>query len=399
MKKIIYIFPVLLFLSLTYGFYKLTDLKLTDIDPNSDRSPALSNTIIPPPQMDTTPPPGFYPTLFNFFYQNNPTLNGGTVGALMIFGKYYFNRWNSTLTYILDNTGQNGGPGSIQSTVTYIGSCRDLTTDGRWIYTGRSTTQLGVLYKFDTNMAQITTYSLGSQDIRMLAYDKSRRIFWCSGFSGNINGYDTLGVLRGTITSSLAAKYGAGFDSLNANDTGFVWVWDQGTGTANQLVKYNIMANTQAALYTFGVTLAGIAGGAEIVTYPGSPPFQVIILNHQNVAETGYRMRDLITALENENELVQRFSLSQNFPNPFNPSTKISFRLSKINHVKLTVFDILGSEVRTLINERIQAGDYTLDFDASNLSSGIYLYKIEVGDLGSKEGIQFSDTKKMLLVK
>jgi hypothetical protein len=85
------------------------------------------------------------------------------------------------------------------------------------------------------------------------------------------------------------------------------------------------------------------------------------------------------------------FSLSQNYPNPFNPTTNIKFSLPKAGIVKLVVFDVLGREVATLVNEFKGVGQYVVDFDASSLASGVYFYKIETGD--------FKDVKKMLLVK
>ena len=85
------------------------------------------------------------------------------------------------------------------------------------------------------------------------------------------------------------------------------------------------------------------------------------------------------------------YSLSQNYPNPFNPVTNIKFSIPTGSVVKLTVFDITGREVATLINQNLNAGSYTADFDASKLSSGIYFYTITAGD--------FTDTKKMMLVK
>jgi hypothetical protein len=85
------------------------------------------------------------------------------------------------------------------------------------------------------------------------------------------------------------------------------------------------------------------------------------------------------------------FSLSQNYPNPFNPATKISFLLPKNSDVKLVVYDILGKEVATLVNDYRTAGTYQVEFNASNLASGVYLYKIEAGE--------FNDVKKMMLVK
>ena len=85
------------------------------------------------------------------------------------------------------------------------------------------------------------------------------------------------------------------------------------------------------------------------------------------------------------------FELSQNYPNPFNPVTNINFSIPKSGIVKLTVYDASGRETAALFNGRLSAGTYNYDFDASQLASGIYFYKLESND--------FSQTKKMVLVK
>ena len=85
------------------------------------------------------------------------------------------------------------------------------------------------------------------------------------------------------------------------------------------------------------------------------------------------------------------FSLSQNYPNPFNPNTIISYSLPQASNVKLSVYNALGQMVKVLENESKEAGTYNISFNASELSSGIYFYKIEAG--------QFSQTRKMMLVK
>ena len=85
------------------------------------------------------------------------------------------------------------------------------------------------------------------------------------------------------------------------------------------------------------------------------------------------------------------FSLEQNYPNPFNPVTTISFTVPEPGNVKLKVFDLLGQEVKTVVNEYKEAGAYSVSFDASNLNSGMYIYKIEYGS--------FTQTRKMTLLK
>lgn len=88
---------------------------------------------------------------------------------------------------------------------------------------------------------------------------------------------------------------------------------------------------------------------------------------------------------------VTDFALEQNYPNPFNPATKIKYAIKEKGNVELKVFDMLGSEITTLVNEEQPAGNYEVMFDASNLSSGVYLYSIKSGS--------FVQTRKMLLMK
>ena len=85
------------------------------------------------------------------------------------------------------------------------------------------------------------------------------------------------------------------------------------------------------------------------------------------------------------------FTLFQNYPNPFNPSTRIKYQVSSISQVSLKVYDLLGREVATLVNEYKPAGSYEANFDAKGLSSGIYFYKLQAGS--------FVQTRKMVLLK
>ena len=90
-------------------------------------------------------------------------------------------------------------------------------------------------------------------------------------------------------------------------------------------------------------------------------------------------------------EIPGNYFLSQNYPNPFNPVTNLEFGISKLGFVSLKVYDVLGSEIKTLVNENKPAGNYEIEFDAIHLSSGIYFYKIET--------TEFTDVKKMMIIK
>jgi len=92
-----------------------------------------------------------------------------------------------------------------------------------------------------------------------------------------------------------------------------------------------------------------------------------------------------------EASVPQRYSLEQNYPNPFNPSTAISFQLPAISNVSLKIYNVLGQEIATLVNKELKAGRYSVAWDASNVPSGMYFYRLHAGN--------FSATKKLLLMK
>ena len=91
------------------------------------------------------------------------------------------------------------------------------------------------------------------------------------------------------------------------------------------------------------------------------------------------------------NQIPALFKLNQNYPNPFNPSTEISFDIPKSSFVKLIIYDAAGREIELLANEDLKAGSYSVNWDASSYSSGVYFYKLIAGE--------FSETKKMVLIK
>ncbi len=104
-----------------------------------------------------------------------------------------------------------------------------------------------------------------------------------------------------------------------------------------------------------------------------------------------YVTNKLITTIEHETNNVWTFELKQNYPNPFNPSTSIQYAVSHRQFVSLKVYDVLGNEVAILVNEEKPAGSYEVKFDGTELTSGIYFYRLQAGS--------FVETKKMVLLR
>jgi hypothetical protein len=98
-----------------------------------------------------------------------------------------------------------------------------------------------------------------------------------------------------------------------------------------------------------------------------------------------------VNGITNNISTPKSFVLSQNYPNPFNPTTVIQYEIPKSAMVTLKVYDILGREVKTLVNQYENSGNYSINFNASNLSSGVYFYQLRSGS--------YIVTKKMVLLK
>ncbi|MBK9334352.1 MAG: T9SS type A sorting domain-containing protein [Ignavibacteria bacterium] len=134
-----------------------------------------------------------------------------------------------------------------------------------------------------------------------------------------------------------------------------------------------------------GIDLESLRPAAD--SPPGSPVSRFVkgALDFVNGLITGIEPNSSFSAIPD------RYSLSQNYPNPFNPTTKINFSIPKQGIVTLRVYDVLGKEVMTLVNEQKPAGNYSINFSAANLSSGAYFYRLESGE--------FKDIKRMIVVK
>jgi photosystem II stability/assembly factor-like uncharacterized protein len=160
----------------------------------------------------------------------------------------------------------------------------------------------------------------------------------------------------------------------------------------------------------FGVVLVTTNGGTQWLRQEGFPNIRLNEFNFVD-SSTGWIVGNaglifkttnaggIYTGVEDDKNRIINFTLFQNYPNPFNPTTKIKFTIpsnvilseAKNLFVSLKVYDVLGREVATLVNEEKQPGVYEVEFDASQLSSGIYFYTLEAGE--------FRDTKKLIFLK
>ncbi len=136
---------------------------------------------------------------------------------------------------------------------------------------------------------------------------------------------------------------------------------------------------------TYGKPRAGYTTGTDncLTIYTGGPSGINVYASRLCTSTTGIG--------NHNNGIPNKYSLLQNYPNPFNPTTSIKFALPKSGFVNLVIYDITGKVVTTLLSQQLNAGSYDYSFDASNLASGVYFYKISAND--------FVDTKKMVLVK
>ena len=181
-----------------------------------------------------------------------------------------------------------------------------------------------------------------------------------------------------TITFSFTF-YSDSVLSVNVGDT-IVW---QGAFSSHPLVSTGVPNGVTPFSHNTGTSFMYVVNVEGLYTYKCNV--------HGNCCGMTGRFTASLTGVGENSRDQNSFQLEQNFPNPFNPRTSIHFSVPTSNFVTLKVFDIVGNEVATLVNEKKSPGNYVVEFDGANLASGIYLYRLQVGN--------FSDTKKLALIK
>ncbi|MFA7418686.1 MAG: T9SS type A sorting domain-containing protein [Melioribacteraceae bacterium] len=197
---------------------------------------------------------------------------------------------------------------------------------------------------------------------------------------------------------------GTGAGLFISNDTGLNWKRINKTSISAVFASGNSsVASNKEVSNDYGVSWKKYDSGLPIITYINS------------IAESGTYLyfgadngvyaipsQEILTNIEaSDKALPSNYTLSQNFPNPFNPETTISYSLPKSEHVTLKVYDVLGREVATLVDEYKQTGTYNSKFSIINynMSSGVYFYQLRAGNPSAGSGQGFAETKKFVLLK
>lgn len=316
-----------------------------------------------------------------------------------------------------------------------------LTNFGGYLYAG---TDLGAwrtsnngAYWSVTSINNVSVYSLASNQTRVFAGLHVSGLFYSSGGTGwfissltatdiksiavnnnhvlagagnnagaflsNNNGNNWVSTsLNNKSVYALAvngnkAYAGTGSGVYRSIDSGYTWTQ---TSINNELI-YSLAvqgSNVFAGSETNGVYFSSNDGlnWAQVNDGLGNiGVFSLYIFNnyiYAGASVNGVYRRQLSELVNVEKtEIPSKFSLNQNYPNPFNPVTKINYSIPKKGFVTLKIYNILGKEIKTLVNEVKSAGSYEVNFDATGYSSGVYFYRIETNG--------YSDTKSMMLLK
>ena len=163
-------------------------------------------------------------------------------------------------------------------------------------------------------------------------------------------------------------------------------------------IQFWVVAQEKGANYQTRLLRISTSGDTLASHQPPGPYLEDIAWDGSHLWTCHAGINKIYKILFTPTEVVERksaaptsYSLNQNYPNPFNPSTLISYQITTQSHVTLKIFDVLGREVATIVDEKREAGKYEIEFDGSKLPSGMYYYRLQAGS--------FVETKKILLLK
>ncbi len=261
--------------------------------------------------------------------------------------------------------------GDISWAKTYGGNSSDFG------YSVRQTTDEGYI------VAGYTESFGNAGDVYLLRTDSDGNLLWSQSYGGasNDRGWSVQQTTDGGyVIAGYSESFGAG-----DKDVYLIKTDEFGSSGCNESTAGTVVGNT-ATIVNSTQTSIGSGGFVNTTTTITGAVATVDSLLCSNFPT------DIEQFPDSPDANAEEFTLFQNYPNPFNPSTRISYSLPNSGYVSLKVYDILGREIETIVNEFQKAGTYAAHFDASNLASGIYFYELQVGN-------EFVETKKMLLMR
>ncbi len=326
--------------------------------------------------------------------------NAGTRGTIK-YNSSGVQQWVSTYRHLGGNNYQNGvgdikldanGNICIAGTTNQTSGGYDYlvlklnpaTGDTTWVRTyngtGNGTDEAYALVVDASSNIYVTGRSVGNgsnYDMTTLKYNSAGVQQWVQRYNGAQNHIDEAYSIAIDNASNIfiggqSAEGTTGYDATVIKyNSGGTQQWIQKYDTSNGAgFCSSVAVDTQNNVYLFGGQNLFISIYYDFITIKYS---------------------QLVGITPISSEIPNKFSLSQNYPNPFNPVTNIHFAIPKSSFVKLIVYDMLGREVESLVNENLNAGTYNAEWNASNFSSGVYFYRLQTD--------RYTETKKMILVK
>jgi photosystem II stability/assembly factor-like uncharacterized protein len=334
-------------------------------------------------------------------------LDGKTVYSLAASGSYIVCGTDEEGVYFSSNGGTTWSQTSLNNRTVY-----SFTETGGYLYAGTKdygvycSANNGVTW-FQTTLNNRTVKSLGSTGNSIYAGTLDYGVYKSPNLGTTwsqtpLNNLHIVSIVVNPVNNGIYAGTNTGL--WRSSDGGLVW---------NQaLADFTVLA----AMISGGTVIAGTDGGIQVSYdngstwaprnegFTGSTAIRSLRSANGQILAGGVMSRDgsdniifrrpineLIGIISLSNEIPNGFGLLQNYPNPFNPSTSIRFNLLVASIVKLVVFNSAGQQVASLVYEKLSAGSYEYQFDAGDLTSGVYFYRLQTDE--------FIETKKMILVK
>jgi hypothetical protein len=267
----------------------------------------------------------------------------------------------------------------------------DLAVSNRWsnnvsvlLNNGNGKFQTAVNYPADDQPVSVSADDLdndGDNDLSVANYNSNNVSILFNNGDGTFTPAVNYAAGDGTASHIAVDLDGDNFIDLavaNFTTSNISFLKNNGDSTFQTAVNYGTAVNS--------ISLCA-------ADFDGDNDYDLAVSNYGSENISIIENLAIISDVDNypETYLPENFSISQNYPNPFNPETKIRYSVPQSSNVILKVFDVLGSEIETLVNEEKGVGTYEVNWSAENLTSGIYFYRLQAGD--------FVETKKMVLMK